>query len=130
MSARSVALAAWGIGFDHQNVGTFFRSVAHVGLPADKVMNRLRLNWRQGEWLELSIADPRIAKHSAYAFASQGDKSRLVCISSNKIEAVPTTCSSNISTQLKGTVPSFNVAAKSLAKSASLFCGNNAPHSR
>ncbi|PUE47957.1 hypothetical protein B9Z47_08875 [Limnohabitans sp. 2KL-1] len=27
----------------------------------------------QGEWLELSIADPRIAKHSAYAFASQGD---------------------------------------------------------
>lgn len=27
----------------------------------------------QGEWLELTIADPRIAKHSAYPFASQGD---------------------------------------------------------
>ncbi len=27
----------------------------------------------QGEWLELSIADPRIANHSAYKFANQGD---------------------------------------------------------
>ena len=27
----------------------------------------------QGEWLELSIADPRIAKHGAYNFANQGD---------------------------------------------------------
>lgn len=27
----------------------------------------------QGQWLELTIADPRIAKHSAYPFASQGD---------------------------------------------------------
>jgi secreted PhoX family phosphatase len=27
----------------------------------------------QGEWLELNIADPRIANHSAYKFANQGD---------------------------------------------------------
>ena len=27
----------------------------------------------QGEWLELSIADPRIANYSAYKFANQGD---------------------------------------------------------
>lgn len=27
----------------------------------------------QGEWLELTIADPRIAQHSAYPFANQGD---------------------------------------------------------
>ena len=27
----------------------------------------------QGEWLELTIADPRIANHSAYKFANQGD---------------------------------------------------------
>jgi secreted PhoX family phosphatase len=27
----------------------------------------------QGEWLELNIADPRIAKHSAYTFANQAD---------------------------------------------------------
>ncbi|PUE08133.1 PhoX family phosphatase [Limnohabitans sp. T6-20] len=27
----------------------------------------------QGEWLELNIADPRIAQHSAYKFADQGD---------------------------------------------------------
>lgn len=27
----------------------------------------------QGEWLELTIADPRIAKYSAYPFANQGD---------------------------------------------------------
>ena len=27
----------------------------------------------QGEWLELNIADPRIANHNAYKFANQGD---------------------------------------------------------
>ena len=27
----------------------------------------------QGEWLELTMADPRIANHSAYKFANQGD---------------------------------------------------------
>lgn len=43
--------SAWALGFDHRVVGSFFRSVAYLGLPTDQVMNRLRANWRSGPWL-------------------------------------------------------------------------------
>ena len=43
--------SAWSLGFDHRVVGTFFRSVAYLGLPTDQVMNRVRASWRSGPWL-------------------------------------------------------------------------------
>ena len=43
--------SAWTLGFDRRVVGTFFRSVAHVGLPSDRAMDRLRASWRAGPWL-------------------------------------------------------------------------------
>ncbi|MEZ5701471.1 MAG: hypothetical protein R3E42_05115 [Burkholderiaceae bacterium] len=42
--------SAWTLGFDHRVVGTFFRSVAYLGLPTDQVMNRVRIGWRSGPW--------------------------------------------------------------------------------
>lgn len=50
-SADEPGAAQWSLDLEHRDVGTFFRSVAHIGLASDKVMNRLRGAWRQGHWL-------------------------------------------------------------------------------
>lgn len=50
LAASEADTAVWSLGYDHRHVGTFFRSVAHVGLPSDRVLHRLRAGWRQGAW--------------------------------------------------------------------------------
>ncbi len=40
----------WVLDAEHRRVGTFFRSVAHLGQPSDQLIDRLRGSWRQGAW--------------------------------------------------------------------------------
>jgi hypothetical protein len=49
--APTASGSAWTLGLDHRVVGTFFRSVAHVGLPGDRAMDRVHASWRAGAWM-------------------------------------------------------------------------------
>ena len=48
--AKTPGSAQWTTELEHRDVGTFFRSVAYLGLPTDRRSNRVRTHLRSGGW--------------------------------------------------------------------------------
>lgn len=48
--AKAPGSSQWTTELEHREVGSFFRSVAYLGLPTDRRSNRVRTHWRSSEW--------------------------------------------------------------------------------
>jgi hypothetical protein len=48
--SKAPGSSQWVTDVEHKEVGTFYRSLAYLGLPADRRSDRIRTNWRSGAW--------------------------------------------------------------------------------